>query len=66
MIYPAIESCIANVGCKYTLAAIVGKRVKEHEAKQTANKSAKKALSIALEEVAEGRLVVAIQSSNKI
>ena len=60
MLYPKIEECVelAN-GSKYMLTVMVAKRAKELATKRPAEfaTSAKKELSYALNEVAQGRLV---------
>jgi len=58
MIYPKIEDCIAKAGCKYTLAVLIAKRAKDLVAKNPTQFTggAKKELSHALVEIAEGRI----------
>jgi len=63
MLYPAIENCVEKVGCKYALAAVVGRRVKDLSAKQSANKTVTKELSMALEEIADGKIVMTVHNT---
>jgi DNA-directed RNA polymerase subunit K/omega len=61
MLYPALENCVKNAGCKYTLATMLGRRMKDLMYKNpgAAAGNGKKELTFALEEIESGRVVPA-------
>ena len=61
MLYPKIEDCVAQIGCKYTLTIITAKRAKDLSMKMPANfaSSKTKELSFALREINDGKITVA-------
>ena len=59
MLYPKIEYCIEVVGDKYTVAVMAAKRVKDLAFKMPAEG----ALTYALTEIADGKIVPSINPS---
>jgi len=60
MLYPKIEECIEQIGCKYTLTIVAAKRSKDliKNAYASFVDSKTKELTYALSEVASGKLAV--------
>jgi len=58
MLYPKIEDCVKEVGCKYTLATIVFKRAKDLAMKSPAEfvDSQTKEITYSLREVLESKV----------
>jgi len=58
MLYPKIEDCVKHTGCKYTLAMLTAKRVKELTVKMPGEfNGSTKELTYALGEIASGKIV---------
>ena len=60
MLYPKIEDCIEQIGCKYTLAIVAAKRSKDliKNAYASFADSKTKELTYALTEVSTGKLQI--------
>jgi DNA-directed RNA polymerase subunit K/omega len=58
MLYPKLEECVQNVGCKFTLTILVGKRMKEIGMKNAGDfRGNRKELTCALDDVFNKKIV---------
>ena len=57
MLHQGIEECVKRVGCKYTLTVMAGRRAKDLAFKQSNETDGKSALSYALSEIVDGKIV---------
>jgi len=56
-----LENCVKTAGCKYTLATMLGRRMKDlmYKYQGSVTGSGKKELTFALEEIESGRVIPA-------